>query len=178
MARTRARATSTYLSASGRVELRGLREYQEKLLRLGDGMVTQGCVVALAPGANLMRDAARLRAPVLQSPDPRRKPGTLRNAIQALRVEPQKYAVQYVVGIRLLAARAIGRFKRRTGLQAKDNPDDPFYGTILEFGRTARTRHPFLKPAFQASAEAAVKRSFDGLRAYTDAEIRRLGSGN
>lgn len=164
------------LSITGNVHIKGLRQYQDKLLQLGDGMVTKGCVVALGPGANLMRDAARMRAPVLQMPDPRRKPGTVRNAVQAMRVEAQKYAVTFVVGIRLLTSRAIGGFKRKTGRDGKNNPDDPYYGTILEFGKTPRTRHPFLKPAFQAAAEPAVKLAGEKLRDFTDAEIRRLGA--
>ncbi len=164
------------LSATGNVQIKGLREYQDKLLQLGQGMITKGCVAALGPGADLMRNAARSRAPTLQLPDPRRKPGTVRNAIQAMRVEAQKYAVTFVVGIKLLSSRAVGRFKRKTGRDGRDNPDDPFYGTILEFGKTARTRHPFLKPAFQAAAEPAVKLAGEQLREFTDAEIRRLGS--
>lgn len=171
------------LGDAGRVRLKGLSEYQDKLARLGAGMVVNGCVAALASGANLMRSAAVARAPSLQNPDPRRKAGTLRNAIVAMRVgggarsrAVLHYAVQYVIGIRLLTRGAIGRFKRRTGRQGSENPDDPFYGTILEFGSSERTRHPFLRPAFQASAEPAVKMSFEKLRDFTDAEIRRLGA--
>lgn len=164
------------LSTIDNVQIKGLREYQDKLVRLGEGMITKGCVAALGPGADLMRNAARMRAPVLQQPDPRRKAGTLRNAIRAMRVEAQKYAVTFVVGIKLLTSRAVGAFKRKTGRDAKNNPDDPFYGTILEFGKTARTRHPFLKPAFQASAEPAVKLAGQKLGEFTEAEIRRLGA--
>lgn len=164
------------LSTTGNVQIKGLREYQDKLVRLGEGMVTKGCVFAMAPGADLMAKAAQARAPILQTPDPRRRAGTVRNAVRAMRVAPGKYAVTFVVGIKLLAARAIGAFKRKTGRDAKNNPNDPFYGTILEFGKTPRTRHPFLKPGFQASAEAAVKLSGQKLGEYTDAEIRRLGA--
>jgi hypothetical protein len=166
------------LGAAGRVELKGLNEYTTKLMMLGDSMVHVGCVRALAPGANLMRDAARMRAPVLQVPDPRRRAGTLRNAIQAMRVsKPGVYAVTYVVGIKLLSSRAIGAFKRKTGRDGKFNPEDPYYGTILEFGKTPRTRRPFLKPAFQVAAEPAVRLSFDHLKMYTDAAIRRIARG-
>lgn len=164
------------LSTTGNVHVRGLREYQDKLVRLGEGMVNKGCVMALAPAANLMRDAARSRAPILQAPDPRRKPGTLRNAIHAMRVKPGEFAVTFVVGIRMLTSRAVGAFKRRTGRDGRDNPDDPFYGSILELGKTARTRNPFLKPAFQASAEPAVKLAGEKLRDFTEGEIRRLGA--
>ncbi len=123
-----------------------------------------------------MAKAARSRAPILQTPDPRRRPGTVRDAVRAMRVQASKYAVTFVVGIKLLASRAIGAFKRKTGRDAKNNPNDPFYGTILEFGKTARTRHPFLKPGFQASAEAAVKLAGEKLGEFTNAEIRRLGA--
>jgi len=164
------------LRTTDHVQIKGLREYQDKLVMLGEGMITKGCVAALGPGADLMRNAARARAPVLQIPDPRRKPGTLRNAIRAMRVEPKKYAVTFVVGIKLLASRAIGAFKRKTGRNAKNNPDDPFYGPVLELGKTDRTRHPFLKPGFQASAEPAVRLAGQKLGEFTDAEIRRLGA--
>lgn len=158
------------------VKVPGLREYTLKLRELGEGVVSRGCVIALAPGANLIRDAVRARAPLLQVPDPRRKRATVRNAVQALRVMATEFAATYVIGIRLLANRAISAFKRRTGKGGSENPDDPFYGTILEFGKTPRTQHPFLRPGFQASAEAAVRVSSDRLSQYTDAEIRRLGA--
>lgn len=164
------------LATTGNVKIHGLREYQDKLVQLGDGMLTKGCVAALGPGANLMRNAARARAPVLQTPDPRRRAGTLRNAIQAMRVAAGQFAVTFVIGVRMLTARAIGAFKRKTGRDANNNPDDPFYGSILELGKTVRTRHPFLKPAFQASAEPAVKLAGQKLGEFTDGEIRRLGA--
>lgn len=164
------------LGSRGRVQLRGLREYTERLVVLGDEMVVKGCVSSLAPGAKVMRDAARRYVPVLKSPDPRRKPGTLRDAMVAMRVKAEKYAVTYVVGIKLLAGAAVSRFKRSTGRASSENPNDPFYGTILEFGKTGRTQHPFLKPAFAASAERAVKVAFEHLRMFTLDAIRRIGA--
>lgn len=163
------------LATSGRVQLRGMREYQEKLVRLGNDMIGRGCITALAPGADVMRDAVRARTPVLQQPDPRRRPGVLRNAITAMHVASERFAATYVIGIKLLSARAIGAFKRKTGRDSRNNPDDPFYGTILEFGKTPRTRHPFVRPGFQASAERAVKVAFSHLQLFTDAAIRRIG---
>lgn len=162
------------LGHHGRVQLRGLREYQQKLVDLGDDMLSKGCVVALAPGADVMRDAARQFAPVLQRPDPRRRPGTLRNAIHAMRVRPGKYAVTFVVGIKLLGGRAVAAFKKRTGRGASENPDDPFYGPMVELSGT-RGR-PFLRPAFASSAQRAVNVAFDRLRIYTDDAIRRFGA--
>lgn len=158
------------------VKIRGLREYQQKLDALGDGMADHGCVYALAGGIDQMRDAVRARVPVLRRPDPRRRAGTLRNAIQALRSSATKYAVTYVAGIRLLSGRAIRAFKRKTGKGARDNPSDPFYGPVLEYGKTPRTRHPFIRPGFQAAGEAALRTSADRLRTFTLGEIKRLAA--
>lgn len=174
MARSRARPPLPQHFESRYVKIHGLRQYQQKLIELGDGMAGKGAVYALAGGANLMRDAVRQRVPILQQPDPRRRPGVLRSAITAMRVETTRYAATFVVGIRLLTAKAIGRFKRQTGRGSQDNPNDPFYGTILEFGKTPRTAHPSIRPGFQASGEPALRVAFERLREFTLREINRL----
>jgi hypothetical protein len=178
MARTirRPALAPSNLGFQGRVQIKGLREYQEKLIALGDGMVGRGATYALAGGADVMRDAARRFVPVLQVPDPRRKPGVLRNAVVALRVRTDRFAAQFVVGIKLLGGKAVAAFKRKTGKASQANPDDPFYGPILEFGKTPRTRHPFMKPAFDRWAEQALRVAFDRLRTFTNDTIRRLGA--
>lgn len=164
------------LATTGRVHIKGLSEYQKKLSLLGEDMVLRGCVAALAPGADVMRDAAKRAAPVLRHPDPRRREGVLRQAISAMRVKAGKFPVQYVVGIRLLSRRAIAAFKKRTGRSGAENPNDPFYGTILEYGRTARTRHPFLRPIFDSAARQAIDVSFQRLKTFTESAIRRMGT--
>lgn len=168
--------TQAPLGQQGRVRLTGLSEYVQKLGELGEGMVDRGCVVALARGSDLMRDAVKRQAPVLEKPDRRRLPGTLRNSIQAMRVRTTQYAVTFVVGIKLLSRGAVSRFKRKTGRGGNENPSDPFYGTVLEYGKTQRTRHPFLLPGFQASSQEALSVAFGSLQQFTDSEIRRLGA--
>lgn len=164
------------LRTTGRVEIKGLRNYQEQLSRLGEDMVLRGCVVALAPGADVLRDAVKPRVPVLQRPDIRRRPGTLRNAIRALRVKAGRFPVTYVVGIRLLTGRAISAWKKKSGKSGAENPNDPYYGTILEFGRTARTRRPFIRPAFDQAAQRAIEVAVRRLASFTDDAVRRLGA--
>jgi chromosome segregation ATPase len=73
-----------------------------------------------------------------------------------------------------LKAAQVKAFTKRTGRKSSENPDDPFYGSILEYGKTARTQRPFIRPAFDASAAQAVQVSFNRLGTYTEAEIRRL----
>ena len=177
MAKVRVPRVPQNLALSETVRLTGMRQYAERLRELGDNMIERGCVIALAPGANLLRDAVRARAPVLQAADPRRRPGTLRNAVQAMRVKTTRFAVTYVIGVRQLKAAAIARFKRKSGRKAAENPDDPFYGSILEFGKTPRTQRSFIRPAFDAAGRQAIEVSFRRLADYTDAEIRRIGKG-
>jgi hypothetical protein len=170
------------LQYQGSVELKGLREYSERLYELGDGMLEVGVVQGLGKGADVMRDAARRFAPVLQMPDPRRKPGTLRAAVQALRSKvTHGHSVTFVIGVRLLSSSAVRAFKvarARAGQRWSGalNPNDPFYGSVLELGKTDRTRHPFLRPGFSAAAVQALRVATDHLRGYTEAAIRRLGA--
>lgn len=171
MARAARLPRPSNLGFQGRVQIRGLREYQDKLVDLGNDMLTKGCVTALAPGANVMKDAARAFAPVLQKPDPRRRAGTLRDAITAMHVKPGKYAVTYVIGVRMLASRVVAEFKKRTGRAGSENPNDPFYAPIVELSEM-RGR-PFMRPAFASSAQRAVNVAFDRLRSFTEAAIRR-----
>lgn len=94
---------------------------------------------ALAAGARIVRDDARLGAPVLAKPDPRRAAGTVRNAI-VVRTSKQARAagdVGVFVNVRPLKASAIRAYKAGGG-NAASNPRDPFYWRWLEFGRQAR----------------------------------------
>jgi hypothetical protein len=93
-----------------------------------------------------------------------------------MRVRAGKYPVTFVVGIKMLSTAAVSRFKRRSGRGSSENPNDPYYGTILEFGKSDRTRHPFLKPAFASSAQRAVQVAFDRLRVFTMDAIQRIGA--
>lgn len=178
MARMRLPVAPSNLAFQGSVQVKGLREYSQKLQSLGDGMLETGCVRALALGGEVLVRAVRRFVPVLKMPDPRREPGTLRNAVQKMRVRGRaaKYAVTYVIGIRLLTSRQVSQFKRQTGRKSSENPRDPFYGTILVYGRTPRTRHDFMRPGFQAGAPEAVRVSGQELQRYTLGEIRRLGA--
>lgn len=169
------------LGLQGRVKVVGLREWAQKLAELGHGMLERGCVQAMGVGANVMRDAVKRFAPVLQRPDPRRSPGTLRDAIHAMRSRNTRFTASFVVGVKLLSQAAISKFKgarAKAGKRwsGKFNPNDPFYGPILELGKTQRTRHPYLKPGFDASSHRAIDASFEKLRQYTMAEMIRLGA--
>ena len=176
MPRVRIPVVPTNLETTGSVRLVGMREYALKLQQLGDGMIERGCVVALAVGVNEMRDAVKARAPVLRVADARRRPGVVRNAVQALRSRLTRFAVTYVVGVRQLTSGRVRQFTRRTGKRSSENPDDPWYANILEYGKSKRTHHPFIRPAFSASAPRAVQISFNRLRSFTESEIHRIAA--
>lgn len=122
------------------VQVNGLAELRAQLMALPDKLRRQALRNALAAGARLVRDDARQRAPVLREPDPRRKPGTVRNAI---RVRTSKQArregnVGVFVNVKPLTKGQIADFKRANGKGGGKNPDDPFYWRWLEFGRQGR----------------------------------------
>ena len=81
-----------------RIEIKGLREIQRAMLqlpqRLDNKLLNQGLIA----GARVVRDEARRRAPVLKMPDPRRRAGTLRRSIRAMRIRPPHYAATAIYG--------------------------------------------------------------------------------
>ena len=134
---------------------------------------------AVRKGAIVIRDDAQARAPVLREPDPRRKPGTVRDAIRATRGRRDGSSATAFVYVRALTKRAVGRFKdalRRAGKRVKgaNNPDDPFYWRFLEFGTSKLPARPFLRPAFDARKEAAVAQIRDSLKSGIEREARKV----
>lgn len=122
------------------VRVRGLDELKAQLQALPDKLRRRLLRNALAAGARLVRDEARRAAPVLRQPDPRRKPGTVRDAIT---VRTSKHArreghVGVFVNVRPLKKEAVRQYKAGSGKSGATNPNDPFYWRWLEFGRQGR----------------------------------------
>lgn len=124
------------------VQVNGLAELRAQLMALPDKLRRQALRNALAAGARLVRDEARQRAPVLQKPDPRRKPGTVRNAIRVRTSKRDKAEgnVGVFVNVKPLSKKQVQDFKAATRKGGGKNPDDPFYWRWLEFGRQGRAR--------------------------------------
>jgi HK97 gp10 family phage protein len=156
---------------------RGFRELEQNLQMLGKEMHQKGVRLMMSRAAVPMRNDAKSRAPVLSKPDPRRKPGTLRNAIAIWRKRNTQYAVTYYVGIRRLGAKAIAAFKRKTGRSAAENPNDAFYGLWVELGTSKMAARPFLRPAFEARKLESVRVALDAGRTFvrqTAAKFKRI----
>jgi hypothetical protein len=60
------------------VEIKGLREIQQAMMKLPRRFDRKLLNQSLLVGARLVRDDAKRRVPVLQTPDPRRVRGALR----------------------------------------------------------------------------------------------------
>jgi hypothetical protein len=63
------------------VRLQGVEELKRALARVPDKLRRKGLLKALRVSARLVRDDARLAAPVRQKPKPNRRPGTVKRAI-------------------------------------------------------------------------------------------------
>lgn len=122
------------------VRIRGLDDLKAQLLAIPDKLRRRVLRNALAAGARIVRDEARRLAPVLREPDPRRTPGTVRDAIvvRTSKAARRSGDVGVFVNVRPLKAKQIRAFKARGGGKAANNPNDPFYWRWLEFGRQGR----------------------------------------
>jgi HK97 gp10 family phage protein len=128
---------------------------------------------AVRAGSVVIQKEAQARAPVLQSPDPRRKAGTLKNAIKVRgsKVVQGKVVVGGVV-VRPLTAGQIAKFKARSGSAGANNPNDPFYANFVEFGTVKMAPRPFMRPALSSKAQSAIDTVAQYTRDRLDAEVK------
>lgn len=153
------------------MKIEGLEELRQALRRLpGEVVQAKALSAGLSAGARVIRDEARKNVlPDLQPregrpPDKRRTPGLVRRMLRATRGVARDWEVSAFVSVRRLSKKAISSWKRKSGKSSADNPLDPFYWSILEFGKTKRTARPFLRPAFDDKKEAAAMEVKNGLR--------------
>ena len=161
----------------------GLKELAVVLRELPDQFRRGALRIAMRKAAELIEADAKRRAPVLQKPDPRRRAGTLRDAIST-RVSVPKGGneVRARVGVRRLTKQTVSEFKQRTGRGATANPDDPFYAMMVERGVTRRQggkivqipARPFMRPALLANAMQVVERFREEARREIDVTARKL----
>ena len=140
------------------VEVQGLRELNAALRQLPQKVEKRVLDAALKAGAAPIAADASRRAPVLQEPDPRRKPGTVRDAVKATsRRETEGHSALVVVKPRRLTRAQISLFKAKSGQSGANNPEDPWYWWFIEFGTRFQAARPFLRPAFEARKNEAVR---------------------
>lgn len=154
--------------------VRGLIELEANLAALGSEMRERGVKRMMSMSAVPMRDEARRRAPILQEPNPRRRAGTLRDAIVIWRKRQTPYAATYYVGVRGLSSIKISAFKKGTGKASTDNPNDPFYWRFVELGTSKMPPRPFLRGAFESRKHDAVTAAIVEAKAFIQRTVRKF----
>ncbi|MCR5864653.1 HK97-gp10 family putative phage morphogenesis protein [Aquincola sp. J276] len=136
------------MAADLEVKVSGLSELREALAGLPDKLRRRALRNALAAGARLIRDAARATVPVLAEPTPRRASGTVRNAISVRTSKAARREGNVGVYVNVRPAKGAARGAK--------SASDPFYWRFLEFGTDKMAARPYLRPAAQAQAQAAL----------------------
>lgn len=152
------------------VKIDGLRELQNKLQQLGPKVARNGLRAAVGAAAAVIRDEAKLRAPVhtgdvSQGHPP---PGTLRRAIVQKQI-PEKsgpYRQVFYVTVRR------GKQYRKQGKKGNLS-QDAFYWKWVEFGNSKMAASPFLRPAFEARKAAAAEALKQKLKERIEEEAQK-----
>ncbi|WP_283149735.1 HK97-gp10 family putative phage morphogenesis protein [Silvimonas soli] len=147
------------------VKLTGLDDLKRKLRELPKRVETRVVKVALKKGGEIIRDAAISRAP--------EDSGLLKKNIVYRALSAKKGQV----GVRKQAQKHVdnpqNRRMRRVGKRYySDGP--AFYGRFVEFGTKNMAAHPFMRPAFDATAPAAIDAIGKALLEGIDQEVRKL----
>lgn len=128
---------------------------------------------AVRAGSVVIQKEAQSRAPVLQTPDPRRKPGTLKRAIKVRGAKIVRgTGVVGGVYVRALSKRQIAKFKAKNKAAGAANPDDPYYAGWVEYGTVKMGMRPFMRPALSSKAQAAIDTVAQYTRERLDAEVK------
>jgi HK97 gp10 family phage protein len=164
-------------ATNGTVHVAGLRELLQGLAELPAELGKGAIYAALGGAARVVRDEARARAPVLQTPTRNRKPGTVRDAIRASRSKVNKGQNglwEVIVRVKPLKGRQVAKFKKETGKAGNQNPNDPFYWWFLEFGTSKLAARPFLRPAFDTTKDAQLAAMRKRMKAGLAAAARKI----
>lgn len=145
------------------MKLTGFKELAANLRKLPERVAKNGLRSAVAAGAAVVRNEARARAPKLT--------GEMAKDIQIKRErearDGETFAAQYSVFV------LSGKKSRLKG-KKRNVQRDSFYWKFVEFGTSKMAPRPFLRPAFEAKKEEAVKVIGEKLDARIQAAAREL----
>ena len=156
------------------IEIKGGKELAAKLTRLVEKVRTQDMSAALYAGGLVIRDDARIRAPLGHEPLPTRtgvheKPGTLKKGIVVMRGRKRGDEISVVVGTTSTAF--YGRFvekghrgrRPKGAAHLKVNP-------LTDKREIVAQAKPFMLPAAETKAQAAVDAMAAELRRRLEAQ--------
>lgn len=122
------------MAVTTRSQVVGFKEIEKVLKALPGRLAEAELTKATRAGANVIRKEARARAPRGGvSSEMSKKFGPLHKKIRSARVKKTRRSVEFVV-----------------------NEGSAFYGGFLEFGTRHISPRPWLTPAFDVSAQAAI----------------------
>lgn len=142
------------------LEVKGLRELQERLKTLAPNLARNALRASVAAGATTIRKAAQERAPyyhgdVAKGHPP---PGTLKRSIV------QKQAAEKSSLFRQVYVVAVRKGKKYQNQGKKGHlSQDAYYWPFVEFGTSKMAARPFMRPAFESKKVAAVQAIKDKL---------------
>lgn len=141
------------MSESLTFTVEGLQELDRQLRALPERVAGKALATAVSAGARIIRNEVIAEAPELT--------GALKSQIFVKQLRsPSSSEKTYIVGVRGGLAR-YAKTKRnvRKGLAGKVYKTDgkTFYWKFIEFGTSKMTKQPFLRPAFDAKENDAVK---------------------
>lgn len=163
------------------IRITGLRELALAAAKLKEETKRKIAGDALVAGARIVRNAARVKTPVLKNPDPRRTAGTLQRSIVAVRTRKGDHPdeVVAIVGVRLPSKASIKKFKEQSGKSGASNPRDPYYWWFVEAGTRGHTHRDqsiagvrMIKRGFEGNAQQAAEK----IRAGASKAILKYGN--
>lgn len=135
------------------VRVEGLRELSRALRELPVRIARNDLQAATMAGAAVIRNEARLHAPVYTGKvsEGHPPPGTLRKAIVS------KAIAELSTNTKRVAYVVVRHGKRFQHVGKKNINRDAYYWRFVEFGTKKMSARPFMRPAFEAKKREAVE---------------------
>ena len=154
------------VKSGGKVQLHGVAELKAALAELSDEVATKIGVAA-------DRKAARLMAAEMVAIAPYNPSGSIRSRTSKKGVKTRTDYGHLRDNIRVRRARA----KTDGKIVFTINTGNAFWGYFLEFGTVKMPPHPFMRPAFDATREAAVNVQIEELKTGIERVAKRVKKG-
>lgn len=142
------------MANTSEVRIEGLEELARALKELPKRLARNGLRASVYAGAKVIRDEARLKAPVAtKALGPNQQPpGTLKRAIIMKQIPEKSDAQKQVFHV---AVRR-GKQYRKQGKKGTLS-QDAYYAHFVEFGTVKMSARPFMRPAFEGRKNDAVE---------------------
>lgn len=156
------------------VDVKGLKELQQALLRLPIEVQDRPLKSAVSAAAKIVQDEVHRRAPLGAT-------GNLRKAVYRTRSRSRSAVGKetYIIGIRQGKAKyantKFNRSKNRVGKTYKTQ-GEAYYWRFIEFGRPNQgvAARPFIRPAFEAKRTEAITKFSEKMKQAIERTAARL----